>query len=726
MKWILCIVLLVGTSGTLTAQTEQADTVRYQMPPITVTATRVTESWIEVPLAVSVVPVEGNLPGKGYGFDEVLSGIPGVLVQSRYGNQDVRLTIRGFGARGAGERSNSGTSRGVRILTNGFPDTEPDGRTSFDLIDLSSAGSIEVVRSNASAMYGNASGGVVNVLSYTDFDQPYAGYRSSVGSYGFHKEMVNAGAMLGTGRMYLSFSNTTAKGWRAHSNSSQVLFNSGVLAPLGERTNLGVHLSATSNNFRIPGPLTEEQYITDPSQAQNDARVYSPTYVQRDERRLNKLGRLGMTVSHELSEENLIEATAFVQPKVLQRSERNTFRDFNRYHVGGSAMFRNTHTFGEGVRNTFIAGIDEAYQDGAILFYSLVLPQTSRGTLRDNKREGANNFGTFIQNEFSPSEHVAILAGVRYDNISYYSEGFFAPPAARLSETKSFERFTPKLGITYLFTPTHSVYANYGGGVEVPAGNETDPAPTSGADTVYAINPLLEPIRSNTVEVGTKQVLNLGGDAPFASMMYDVALFWIRVTNDIIPYRGGRFYFTAGRSDRMGLEASTNLQLRMGLSFNLALTVSSNKYKEYLVDSVHYSPSKAGHVANYADNTIVGMPDTYFQIGVKYAPPMLKSVYVNANVQNVGKYYVNDANTIIVPAHTIFNAGIGVDRFRFAGDRLYVSAFAGVNNLTGVKYIGSTWLNPDAPVINGTPTPAYIEPGLPRNVVATIGIGMNL
>ena len=49
------------------------------------------------------------------------SRIPGVIAQSRYGTSDVRLIIRGFGARGAGDRSNSGTSRGIRVLLDGFP-----------------------------------------------------------------------------------------------------------------------------------------------------------------------------------------------------------------------------------------------------------------------------------------------------------------------------------------------------------------------------------------------------------------------------------------------------------------------------------------------------------------------------------------------------------------------------------------------------------------------------
>jgi iron complex outermembrane receptor protein len=538
--------------------------------------------------------------------------------------------------------------------------------------------------------------------------------------------MVNAGAMVGTGKMYLSLSNTKSDGWRNQSRSSQMLANMGIVSQLGERTSLGVHLSATSNTFRIPGPLTQAQYDSLPSQAQNDTLIYKPTYVQRDERRFNRLGRIGITATHELDDNNMIAASAFVQPKFLQRSERNTFRDFNRYHVGGSATYRNTCPFSSSVHNTLLIGADEAYQDGAILFYGLILPQTERGNLSDNKREGANNFGAFLQDEISIGENVLLLLGGRYDNITYYSDGYFAAPAKRLSETKSFTRVTPKAGITYRVSPTHSVYANVGGGVEVPAGNETDPSGTVPGDTVFAINPLLEPIRSTTVEVGTKQIVSLGGEGPVANLTYDVVLYWLQVTNDIIPYRGGRFYFTAGKSERMGLEVAGNLQFNMGLSVNVALTAASNKYKEYRVDSAHYAASKAGKFADYSNNKLVGVPNIFYNVGLKYMPDVLKGAYIRANLQSVGKYFANDANTITVPAYTILNAGIGIDHLNFANDRLFFSAFFGLNNLTDVKYVGSAWLNPDAPVINGKQVPAFIEPGLPQNFIGSIGIGMNM
>ena len=104
---------------------------------------------------------------------------------------------------------------------------------------------------------------------------------------------------------------------------------------------------------------------------------------------------------------------------------------------------------------------------------------------------------------------------------------------------------TPKIGVSFLATPTHSFYANLGGGVEAPAGNETDPAGTFGQDTVVAINPLLEAIRSTTYELGTKHVIDLGRTY-LGSVSYDAALYRteVRTRSYLI---GWPFYFTPAR-----------------------------------------------------------------------------------------------------------------------------------------------------------------------------------
>ena len=689
-----------------------ADTSVYQFPPVTVTATRSSQSWLEMPLAVNTVRLSAFVGRKGLGLDDALSGVAGVLAQSRYGAGDVRLTIRGFGARGAGERSNAGTSRGVRVLVDGFPETEPDGRTSFDLVDLSAAEKIEVVRSNVSTIWGNASGGIVSIETHPDVTSPFIESGTTFGSFGYRKDALQTGVRFGNSSLALSLTNSNYDGWRDHSRSTRTLLNTSIVAELDKRTSLGVYLAAGTNQFRIPGPLTQAQFDANPRQAQDDTSNYKPTYVQRDERRNNKLGRLGVRLTHVLGTHNSMAVSAFVTPKVLQRSERNTFRDFTRYHVGGSGTFRNVTSLNQRWTNSVLVGVDEAYQDGAILFYSL--ESGGRGTtLKDDKREGAGNFGIFVQDELTLATRLGLLLGMRWDAITYYYDSHIEP---KLNARKSFKQLTPKVGMTYRLNATLSVYGNYAGGVEVPAGNETDPASTFGEDAVTTINPLLEPIRSTTVEVGMKQQF-VGSEAALVrALTYDVALYRIDVRNDIIPYKGGRFYFTAGKTRRTGVEVNGAIDLRNGISAQVAVTYCQNKYIDYAVDSVHYG--SPGKMADYSDNRMAGLPDYYYNLSLRYAPPQLGGLFAQLGTQGVGRYYADDANTDIVPRYAVFNAVVGLPDVRISKSGFAVGGSVGINNFTNSHYAASAYINPD--LDQNKKFPIFLEPGLPRNWVVSL------
>ena len=713
MKKLLILFFITNTYFSISLaqdKNKNEDTLKYQMEQVTISATRYPEKVIEVPYAITIIPQKELVNVEGYGLDDALVKVPGVLSQSRSGNQDVRIVIRGFGARGAGDRSNSGTSRGIRIMLDGIPETEPDGRTSFDNIDLTLSNYIDVIRSNSSALWGNASGGVINISTVPQFNSDNIFIGGMGGSFGLQKYFLRGGTVLGIGRLSTSFSYTSFDGWRQHSSGKRGIVNIGVVSQLSPGTDLGVYMVGTSNIFHIPGPLTKEQFDTDPKQA-------NPVYLARDERRYNRLGRIGVTLDHRINDMHGISGMVFVNPKYLQRSERGTFRDFTRYHLGGNFLYTNSAEFNNDISNKLIAGIDEAYQDGAILFYSLS-PTNGRGSeLRDNKREGANNFGAFVQDELRFNEKLSFILGGRYDNVTYYSESFVESGYGL--QKKSFEQFTPKAGITYMFTPTHSIYANLGGGVEVPAGNETDPAGTYGQDTVYLLNPLLEPITSTTLEVGTKQILFFRNDFFVNSLSYDIALYVIKVNNDIIPYRGGRFYFTAGETNRIGAEVGLNLQFDYGFSLETSFTYSQNKYKDYTVDSVHYGVP--GAFADYSDNKVAGIPDYFYYAGITYEPKGLGGLYLTLDMNGLGKYFVDDANSIEVPSYNIFGATIGIKQEIKLTEHLTLLGFISVKNLTDEKFAASAFINPD--VVNGVPI--YLEPGLPRNVTVSLTLGFN-
>jgi iron complex outermembrane receptor protein len=696
--------LLLAAAFPLAAQepdTTARDTVR--LPPVTVAAARHQQDLFAVPLAVTQVRPRDLFGARGYGLDEALTLVPGVLAQSRYGSSDVRLVVRGFGARGAGDRSNAGTSRGVRVLLDGFPETEPDGRTSFDGIDLAAAHAIEVIRSNASALWGNAAGGVVSISTVPDADAPAMALEGMAGAFGLRRWAAITHSPVGAGKLAATFVHTDFDGWRTHSGSERSLLNASLRTPVGAGTQLGVFALATFNLFRVPGPLDSAQAATDPRQA-------NPTYLLRDERRHNRVGRLGVTLDHEWGDARELSASVYVNPKFLQRSERGTFRDFTRYHVGGNIVFRTRMAFGESVAGTLVVGGDQAYQDGAILFYSLTPAGTRGDTVRADKREGALNMGAFLQEELAFGARWLLTLGARFDDISYYYQDFLDP---KLDADKAFRGVTPKLGLTFRPSPAHSLYASVGGGIEAPAGNETDPAGTFGQDTVTLINPLLDPIRSTTYELGTRQAVRFDR-GPLRGLSYDLALYHTRVRNEIVPYQGGRFYFTAASARRSGVELGLSLQGTGAITLQTALAYQHHRYGRYVVDSVHYR--NPGRFADYSGNRVVGVPEFTYGASLDVAPRALLPLRLRLGLQGTSSYFADDANQVRVAAYRTASITVGIDDPVAVGGGLSIRGFATVSNLFDADYIASAFLNPD--VVGGVPV--AFEPGLPRSLVVGV------
>ena len=715
-SYILVFFCLVFTSLSQAKKQTNSDSAKVIAKDITVSALRQPEQNLEVPLAVTIIDLRDIQLKRGYGIDDILQHVPGVLVQNRSGNQDLRISIRGFGARGAGERSNAGTTRGIRVLVDGIPETEPDGRTALDFINPLSIQSAEILRSNSSALFGNASGGVISFSTVPKETDTKWTLQSQIGSFGLQQYTVQARGMTNLGLLYATIGKSSFDGWRAQSQSDALQISAGFVNQTSARTKIGVHILAGNVNFQIPGPLNLEQYLKDPSMSA-DTSTFNPTFIQRNERRNNTSGRIGLTIDHALTETLSLSAMTYLQSKFLQRSERNTFRDFTRYHTGGNVILKSINQFTPSIHSLFMAGIDYQYQDGAILFYNLI--NGNRGNiLRTNKREGAQNLGFFLQEEMMFDDEISLILGGRYDKISYYNAIYIdgAQPVFT-SEDKNFERFTPKVGLTWRIHEDMSLYANIGGGIEVPAGNETDPPASLSS---FVINPLLKPIESTSLELGYKlqtQSANWLGIGQ-AEVKSDIAIYTISTINDIIPYAGGRFYFSAGKTERIGFEFSHAVHWKNGLSINLSLTTSKNTYINYVIDSIVDGTKTGSSFIDYSNNEIAGIPSLFGTAQVKYVPEMIQGLQFGLDYRYFGKYYADDANTLQVDPFGVIDCFISYDLAM--SESFDVKVFGRLMNVLDATYMSGVWINPERPKIAA---PAFIEPGLPRNV--SLGITLS-
>ncbi len=670
------------------------DTTIVPMKEIVVTGTRVPTQALRVAAGVSAVSRAEFQDTRGNSLKDGLPLTPGVFVQTRGGASDVRVTIRGFGARGSGERSNSGSMRGIRIMTDGIPVTEPDGRTSLDLPDVGTADRIEVSRSNASTLYGNASGGVVQLLTSFNFDRPWAEWRQRAGSFGFHREQFVSGITIGRSRAQLSLSNSTYGGWRRHSENFSTQGQLRMLTPVGETASLRLLVDGVSDLIRFPGALTAPEVAADPERADSN-------FVKRDERRRNRVGRVGLAYTQALSGSQDLSLTAFAEPKALQRSERSRYRDFTRYHVGGSAIWSYHRTFANGANARFTAGGDEAFQDGAIQFYNLTASGGRSTTLRADKREAAGSGGVFGQVDVDWNDRWTTSVAARYDAIRYISEDHQNPA---LDNDRTYPRTTPKAAIAYR-ADAHTFYAALGGGVEAPAFNEIDPPPPF--DVLTSLNPFLKPTHSVSYELGAKGLAP--APAALGTMTYDASVYWIDVTNDLVPLSGGAYFETAGKTRRRGIELGLRWSPRAWLEGATAVTFSDNEYVEYRSDT------SAVNRGVYDGNEVAGLPRFVVDASLEARHP--SGAGLALGLRSVDHYFADDANTFQTLPFTIFDATASLDRTL---GRQRVRVFVRGDNLLDKDYTESVFINP---VTASNPANVrWLEPGLPRSWSAGVTI----
>ena len=101
-----------------------------KLDEIVVSATRIDSSIRKTARSVSVINQDNIQSGRQQlALDEALAGVPGLYMQNRYNfAQDLRVSLRGFGARSAFG------IRGIKVIVDGIPETLPDGQASVDTI----------------------------------------------------------------------------------------------------------------------------------------------------------------------------------------------------------------------------------------------------------------------------------------------------------------------------------------------------------------------------------------------------------------------------------------------------------------------------------------------------------------------------------------------------------------------------------------------------------------
>ena len=225
---LLMVFLITGSIYAFSQETELPDTIVYYAPidtafneldEVVITGTRVSKRIIDIPYSVVRINNLNYRFDKVSGVNDALPSVPGMFMQSRYGNHDVRISIRGFGS-----KSNSGI-RGVRILLDDIAESEPDGQTRIEAIDFNSIGRIEIAKGNASSLYTNAPGGVVNFINDIDFPRSFLMQFNQFGSFGMRSNGLKLGIRTDHYGLLNTYSYQQYDGYREHNTEHWHILN---------------------------------------------------------------------------------------------------------------------------------------------------------------------------------------------------------------------------------------------------------------------------------------------------------------------------------------------------------------------------------------------------------------------------------------------------------------------------------------------------------------------
>lgn len=690
IRGIVCSVALIGSAAPpIAAQGDSA----AKLEPVVVTVTRNAErSVLRSPFAITIARPDSARPGQRHAsIDEFLAVVPGLSVTSRNNPaQDARLSIRGFGARSA-----FGV-RGVRILRDGMPITLPDGQTPLDYVSVESVGSVEVLRGAASSLYGNASGGVIDLRTVEPAASPFSlDAKEWVGSNATSRSVVTTSGVNQRSYYVADVAHTTSEGSRAHSRQratsgfAKAGFSSG-------RTRFSMSLLALDNPVsENPGALTLSEMTSNPDQA--DA-----LSVRRNARKAVEQVQLGISGSARLNRGS-ISASVYGGSRSLDNPLTFAIVEIGRHSYGGSVAARSEVATGA-LRHSISAGIDLQYQNDLRRNFvtcadtipvfggtaSCPYAGQERGAVTLDQRERVSSAGFYASDEIPLGARAGFTAAVRADRVHFeVVDRLITATDPNDSGNRTLSALSPSVGIVLKVASAQSIYANVSNAFETPTATELGNHPDGSA----GLNPDLNAQRSTTLEAGAKGWIG--------SFHYDASLFTTRVRDELVPYEipgsnGRRYFRNVGRTGRRGAEAAVDASAGP-VNLSVAYTLFRFRFERYSNGSI-----------DYAGNSIPGSPAQRVQAALKLGG---SSRFVIVETEAAGKTWLDDANSTRAPGYGVANFRSGVSKIHTPR----ISLVGGVNNIFDRIYAASIAVN----AARGK----YYEPAARRTFYAGLSIG---
>ena len=649
---------LLLAPGSLAAQEPMADTVdAIPLAPLEVTVLRAPLPADLAPYAVEALShAVSDRARPGLGLDEVLRGVAGVQVDNRYNHAlGERVSVRGFGA-----RSQFGV-RGVKVVVDGIPATLPDGQTQLNHVDLRSLERVEIVRGPASALWGNAAGGVLQLETEAPPGGPLRQKVEAVaGADGMLRLSSVTGGRSGNASYRAAISQFSTDGHREWGRAENV------------RANVLLAYARGADEFRLmgnvvrydaqnPGSLSTAQLAEDRAQAHANNRRQA-TGEDATQAQLGGVWRRALGLG-------TLEVSAFGTTKDLNNPIPNTIIDVDRQAGGGRVLLHAaSDVAGREVR--WAVGIEaELQRDDRENWTN---EEGERGELTLDQRERVTGGAAFAQLSVPLVSRLRTQAGLRYDRFRFEAEDRLIDDLnPDDSGSRDLDAISPSIGLLLEVDERARLYANLSTSFETPTTTELANRPTGAG----GFNPELEPQRTRSYEAGAK--------GRVGAVAYQLAAYRARVEDALIPFEvpdaaGRQFFRNAGSALHRGIEATASLTAFDRLTARLAWAYTDARFEEYATEDGTYDGLRVPGVAPFR-----------FDATLTYHDPV--GWYLGVDHRRVSRTPVNDANDAYSPRYDVTDLRAGVEMLRLGVAE--VSPFVGVTNVFDAAYNTSVTVN---------------------------------
>jgi iron complex outermembrane receptor protein len=573
----------------------------------------------------------------------------------------------------------------------------PDGQGQVSHVPLAAIESVEVLRGPFSALYGNASGGVIQFFSKAPTDAFAFGVDAAADGNGLRRaDLALSGpwssADAGIGGGYrVDVGRLDSDGWRRHSRARRDIAQARLLLD----NDAGGEIAFTANAMDLaaqdPRGLTMAQVLADPHLAGDGA-------VAFDSRKTVRQQQAGVRVQQATGDTGVLSLG-------LHAGQRKTWQMLaipaaaqEEAGSGGGVIDLDRGYSGLDARWAFdwmLAGRPFALTVGSEwqrssehrLGFENFDGDTLGvvGRLRRDQRDSTEALDWFAEARWRFAPRWQATAGVRRSDVSFGSvDRYFAPDNPDDSGGMDFTFVSPVVGLLFEPMGGMDLYVNAGRGFEAPSASELAYRPDGGS----GFNDALRPSRSDSVEAG----MRLHHDGHRVGL----AAFDSRTRDELVVVSnvGGRsVYGNAAETTRSGWELSASGPLGDAWHYALAWTALDAHYGETLGE--HRIPGTAAQTG-WAE--------------LRWTPRDGLALFASGSGNS--RIAADDDNSAWAPGHATMD--LGAERTWRIGD---IPAVAGLR-LSNVFDRATI----DSVVVNASGA-RYFEPAPGRTLTLTLELG---